>query len=321
MSNDNLTSSPRGDGNRPTPEEISARLEALLKRTHSLRQSKSADGASRREPDATWPPSDGDLAEFEVFDVPAGSGSVVVDQAPRRLEPAGRTGDAAPPRPSEEVPPGPDHAAAGPSEKSEDFGRPDWSTLRMREAVVTDTVIPAWVWLVIGALVVALGIETAYLLRTAPWARQTPSAVQGAVLQIDGGPGMRVRVNDAAARTVPFEAQLSGNDPIRLAIDTEESAVAAPDRTAATPSAAAGPQAAAPSPTATTGSVTITSTPAGAMVTMEGRERGVTPLTIDRLKPGRHDVLIVGTGVSQALKVDVVAGQTSRLDVGGAGAR
>ncbi len=59
------------------------------------------------------------------------------------------------------------------------------------------------------------------------------------------------------------------------------------------------------------GAVTIESTPPGLPVTMGGRPRGVTPLTLGRIPPGRHDVL-VGRA---ALQVDVTAGEVATLRV------
>jgi hypothetical protein len=73
------------------------------------------------------------------------------------------------------------------------------------------------------------------------------------------------------------------------------------------PASATGPAAV----SATRGAVVIESTPAGLPVTMEGRERGLTPITIGQLKPGRHDVLVGGL----ARQVDVSANQVSTLRV------
>ena len=44
---------------------------------------------------------------------------------------------------------------------------------------------------------------------------------------------------------------------------------------------------------------------------MGGRPRGVTPLTLGKIAPGRHDVLVG----SSALKVDVTAGEVATLRV------
>lgn len=243
----------------PTPEEISARLEALLKRTHELRRAQ-ATARPGGQPDEgpTWPPSDRDLAAVEVLDVPAAR-----DGAPLTAVPRAET--------APEPPPG---------------ERPDWSTLRLREAppATPSTKTPAWVWPVIAALVLALGIETAYLLWTAPWTVPAVPAVAA--------------VADAPAPPAVAPAENFANPQV-------------PER--AEPESAP-----APGPSATTGAVRIESDPPGAIVTMEGRERGATPLTIDQLRPGRHDVIVVRPGQGRLeLKVDVSAGQTTRLDASG----
>jgi hypothetical protein len=260
----------------PTPEEISARLEALLKRTHALRQAQATTDASAPDGGTAWPPPDVDLAAVDVVDVPDTAESAEV--------------------------------AAFTSE----FGRPDWSSLRLREPVVETPGTPAWVWLVIAALVTALGLESAYLLRTAPWALAAADATAPSLaLRIDGASSLQVRVNDEGPRPLPLERTVDGGD-LRLAIETATApAVATPparrDPALSAPTAIATP--------ATVGSVLIETTPPGAVVVMEGRERGVTPLTIGQLRPGRHDVVVAGTGWRRALKVDVTAGQTAHLTV------
>ena len=57
--------------------------------------------------------------------------------------------------------------------------------------------------------------------------------------------------------------------------------------------------------------MTIESVTPGLPVTMGGRPRGVTPLTLGKIAPGRHDVLVG----SSALKVDVTAGEVATLRV------
>ena len=66
-----------------------------------------------------------------------------------------------------------------------------------------------------------------------------------------------------------------------------------------------------PPASATTGGVVIESTPPGLPVTMGGRPRGVTPVTIGQMRPGRHDVLVGGP----ARQVDVIAGEVTTLRV------
>lgn len=329
MTHDDTPDRPEG----PTPEEISARLEALLKRTHALRRAQSAaPPPAMTESGPIWPPPDGDLAEVDVVSV--GAAPAETSQASRPDAGADRpvTGAAA----RSMLHSNEDTAVSPPPH---DFGRPDWSTLRLRDAAVEPPRTPAWVWLAIAALVLALGAETAYLLRTAPWAGA--GSVQGTAartrLRVDGAEGLRVRVNDAAPRPLPLDATVDGDD-VRVAVETAPSLetvaspvqaapVGAPAQEAALADGPAGALAAGPtSPapatgplpeltSATMGAVRIDSTPAGALVFMEGRERGSTPLTVGPLRPGRHDVIVRGTGWQRELKVDVRASETATLDV------
>jgi hypothetical protein len=67
------------------------------------------------------------------------------------------------------------------------------------------------------------------------------------------------------------------------------------------------PPADAPKPVATTGGLSVTSTPAGASVLIDGSERGVTPLSLT-LPLGAHNVEVTLSGyVGAAKSVDVVA--------------
>lgn len=70
-----------------------------------------------------------------------------------------------------------------------------------------------------------------------------------------------------------------------------------------------------PSRAATTGGLTVESQPAGATVTVDGREVGATPLTIDALAPGRHAVTISTPTATVRRTVRVEAGRTITLDV------
>lgn len=299
----------------PTPEEISARLEALLKRTHALRQAQAAADAAMPHDGPAWPPHEADLDAVEVMDAPVAR---VTIRDGSSAAPAPTT----PPRPTASGVDSGDNDAAGP-----EFGRPDWSTLRLRDTPVEPAGTPPWVWLAIAALVIALGVESAYLLRTAPWARDAATAGPVA-LRIEGSPLLRVRVNDEPARPLPLEQSVDGGAMVlEVAIADDASAPSGSGAPSSAPEAAptpapasavpggpaVGPAPASAVPGATTGTVRVESTPPGAIVTMGGRERGPTPITIGDLRPGRHDVLVVGEGWRRALKVDVTAGQTARL--------
>ena len=66
--------------------------------------------------------------------------------------------------------------------------------------------------------------------------------------------------------------------------------------------------------TPTGGSLTITSTPPGAQVNIDGRSYGVTPLTVADLPPGRHTLLLEGSAGSVRRSVTVRAGVTEEID-------
>jgi hypothetical protein len=69
---------------------------------------------------------------------------------------------------------------------------------------------------------------------------------------------------------------------------------------------------------AATGSLSVVSDPPGSTVIVDGSSRGETPLTIHDLAPGRHDVQVRGSGATYQRSVQVDAGATASLVVGGA---
>jgi hypothetical protein len=62
-----------------------------------------------------------------------------------------------------------------------------------------------------------------------------------------------------------------------------------------------------------TGQMSVQSDPPGATVTVDGVQRGVTPLTVEALTPGEHEVILQGQGTSATHKVAVQAGTTAAL--------
>lgn len=146
----------------------------------------------------------------------------------------------------------------------------------------------------------------------------------------DGVPRRADAVTVGQGRTVvvlPLSAPAVGSALAAEATSTPGATAASssPPATPVPPPASAAPVAAAPpSPaarvppsasagavSATRGAVLIESTPTGLPVTMEGRERGQTPITIGQLRPGRHDVLVGGL----ARQVDVSANTVTTLRV------
>ncbi|MEO5897652.1 MAG: PEGA domain-containing protein [Vicinamibacterales bacterium] len=119
---------------------------------------------------------------------------------------------------------------------------------------------------------------------------------------------------DSAAGTAPStELSKTGGAKPEAAKDFSDQAVNPPPakRSAAPPSAAT-PSAATPS-AATTGRLVVQSTPSGAAVTVDGRVRGRTPLTIEQMAFRSYSVTVAQSGfVSAREEVRLTAGAPSR---------
>jgi len=63
-----------------------------------------------------------------------------------------------------------------------------------------------------------------------------------------------------------------------------------------------------------TGNVRVTSTPAGARVLLDGKPRGVTPLTLSDLSPGKHEVALESNAGTVRRTVTVVANETAQIE-------
>jgi hypothetical protein len=78
------------------------------------------------------------------------------------------------------------------------------------------------------------------------------------------------------------------------------------------PAPAPAPQTKRP-PVVTTGSLLVESRPSGAAVSLDGRPRGATPLTINDLEAGEYTVTLTLKGFERfAATVRVVAGERAR---------
>jgi PEGA domain len=325
----------------PTPEEISARLEALLKRTHALKANKAAEPSASLT--MTWPPPDRELDHYDVVDVPEDD-RMTAPPPPNAPTPVRASAPASPT----------DAETRAGDKGADSFARPDWSELRLRSAPEEPTG-PSRGWIVLTVLLAIAAIgQAAYI-----WMGPATATAEGR-LRVDGPDGAVVRVNGQAIGPAPIDHVLAPGDydvevgsgtamarAERVSIGVGRTIVLLPAATsqpqaasaaavnpaqpAVVPAAGrpAAPRAAVPAPTTAPGPTTnptataaaaiapgrggvlIESTPSGLPVTMEGRERGVTPITIGQLKPGRHDVLVGGL----TRKVDITAGTVTSLRV------
>jgi hypothetical protein len=135
---------------------------------------------------------------------------------------------------------------------------------------------------------------------------------------------------DPEGASVELEGKLRGLTPLTITLDpgTHNLTVTHEDQTqdiAAT--VTAGVQtvhhvrwsAAAPAPVAPAyGQLQIISDPAGATVTVDGVPRGVSPLSVDELAPGEHQVVVQNMGRTHKRSVVVQAGATVSLVVSNA---
>ncbi|HEY0873280.1 MAG TPA: PEGA domain-containing protein [Vicinamibacterales bacterium] len=87
-------------------------------------------------------------------------------------------------------------------------------------------------------------------------------------------------------------------------------------RTAQTEATEEAPPAAAATPTTGhLGTLSVESQPAGAKVLMDGKEVGITPLTLDALQPGRRTITVTNGNATIRRTVRIEAGRTVSVDV------
>ena len=123
--------------------------------------------------------------------------------------------------------------------------------------------------------------ETATAASAAPVPEAESTAVDGKA-DVEGKPGAPTPYSEGAV-TQPAEP-----------------AATPPAAAETTPAAAAAEEKPAPETRATTGRVLVRSTPAGANVTVDGRWRGRTPLTLEKVPFGEHEIRVVRSGYAVA---------------------
>jgi hypothetical protein len=107
----------------------------------------------------------------------------------------------------------------------------------------------------------------------------------------------------AAYRYLPSSVSYVSKSPAVDLARQKVSGIAAP---AATPPAPAAPR--------TTGTLRVTSSPSGARVRLDGRDRGVTPLALDDVSFGRHVVVLQSAQGAVERTVDVAADRPAIVD-------
>jgi hypothetical protein len=172
-----------------------------------------------------------------------------------------------------------------------------------------------------GTLVlgVALGVLVLAGAATA-WALRAPAPPMGA-LSVESDPaGAEVRIDNTVRGTTPLTLNLAEGRYsliVQRGVNTKQLDVEIAANAAKAYHiewAAAAPVAAA----VVTGSLSVVSDPAGSAVIVDGSSRGQTPLTIRDLTPGRHEVVVKSASTSYQRSVQVEAGATASLVVGGA---
>jgi hypothetical protein len=174
--------------------------------------------------------------------------------------------------------------------------------------------------LAIGVSVAALAAAGALL---AAWTLRPATVPTGSLSIETDPPGAEVRIDEVVRGTTPLALTLRegphrlmvqhGSNVKQMNVDITSNA------TKSYHIAWTGPNPA--SPAAQTGSLTVTSDPVGSTVAVDGTPRGQTPLTIPGLSAGHHDVVVRSANANYQRSVQVEAGATVSLVVGGAPAQ
>ena len=163
-----------------------------------------------------------------------------------------------------------------------------------------------------GVLVLA-GVVAGLTLRT-------PTAAATGSLSVESDPpGAEVRIDNALRGITPLTLNLAEGRyavAVQRGSNTRQMNVEIAANTAKSYHVEWAPDA--PPPVLLAGNLSVVSDPPGAAVTVDGSARGLTPLTIRELSTGRHEVLVKSANTTYQRSVQVEAGATASLVVGGA---
>jgi hypothetical protein len=174
---------------------------------------------------------------------------------------------------------------------------------------------PAWKLVLLGALLAAIGFAAFELTRT--WPAVQPVAAAAGGLTVDTQPaGATVRVDGKPRGVTPLTLSLApGTYTVDVRLGDRERS-----RTVTIVAGSSISQyfelvAAAPLPVAVAvpGTISIATNPAGARVSIDGRVRGFSPLTVTGLEAGDHRVAVQGENGRASRVVSVDAGGTASV--------
>ena len=172
--------------------------------------------------------------------------------------------------------------------------------------------IAAW-----GVLLALVAAGAAGILWNDRW--QTPAVVSSGSLRIESDPsGAEVRLNGAARGTTPLSLTMPageytlavqrGTNVKQLPVAVTSGAVTVHHITWADT----------PVNSSETGSLSVATDRPGSLVSVDGEERGAAPLTLRNLSTGQHRVVVRAGGATYTRTVQVEAGATASLVIGGA---
>jgi hypothetical protein len=151
---------------------------------------------------------------------------------------------------------------------------------------------------------------------------QPPAAAAEGSLRIESDPaGAEVRLNGTGRGTTPLALSVPAGN-YTLAVQNGTSIKELPisiTNGAVTVHHIAFPTTP-PVVTAETGHLSVATDPVGSDVVVDGEERGVSPLTLRNLSVGQHRVVVRARGTTYTRTVQIEAGATASLFIGGQGA-
>jgi hypothetical protein len=175
--------------------------------------------------------------------------------------------------------------------------------------------ITAGAFLALFAAVIAIGVY---------WQGRQPSpaAVASGSLRIESDPaGAEVRLNGTVKGTTPLSVTMPvgdyqlavqhGSNIKQLPVNVSNGAVTVHHITWTDTSPAA--------LAADTGSLSVVTDSSGGQVIVDGEDRGPAPLTVRNLSTGQHKVVVRSGGATYSRTVQIEAGSTASLVIGGGG--